>query len=51
MNRWFTAKRLGQNLHKRNVIKFQINDSPLCAVSFGYNERYMEESIDTALCG
>ena len=51
MNRWFTAKRLRQNLHKRNIIKCQINDSPLYAGSFGYNERYMEESVDTALCG
>jgi hypothetical protein len=51
MSKWFTANKLALNLDKKNIIKFITNNSPQCALSIGYNGKYMQESINTKFLG
>jgi hypothetical protein len=50
MNKCFTAKKLALSLLKRNIIKFQMNDLAIYAISTEYSGRYIEESVGAELC-
>jgi hypothetical protein len=47
MSKWFTPNKLVLNLDKTNIIKFIINISPQYDLKIGYNEKYIEETINT----
>jgi hypothetical protein len=47
MNTWITANKLALYLDKTNIIKFSTNNSRQYALSTSYNERYIEESVNT----
>jgi hypothetical protein len=51
ISKWFTANKLALNLDKTNIIKFITNNSPQYALSIGYDEKYVEESVYTKFLG
>jgi hypothetical protein len=48
MSKWFTSNKLALNLDKTNVI---YNKSPQYDLKIGYDEKYIEESINTKFPG
>jgi hypothetical protein len=46
-SKWFTLNKLVLNLDKTNIMKFITNKSPQYDLNVGYNEKYIEESINT----
>jgi hypothetical protein len=51
VSEWFTANKLALNLDKTNITKFMTNNSPQCPLSIGYNDKCIEESVDTKFLG
>jgi hypothetical protein len=51
VNNWFTANKLAINLDKINVIKFITYNSSQCPLHIGYNDKYIEESVNTKFLG
>jgi hypothetical protein len=51
MSKWFTVNKLALNLDKTNIIKFITSNSPQYALSIGYDENYIEESVNTKFLG
>jgi hypothetical protein len=51
MSKWFTPNKLVLNLDKISIIKFIINKSPQYDLKIGYDEKYIEESINTKFFG
>jgi hypothetical protein len=51
ISKLFTSNKLVLNLDKTNIIKFTTNKSPQYDLNIGYNEKYMEEPINTKLLG
>jgi hypothetical protein len=51
MSKWFTANKLALNLDKTNIIQLITNNSQQYALSIGYNEEYIEESVNTKFLG
>jgi hypothetical protein len=51
MSKWFTSNKLVLNLDKTNIIKFITNKSSRNDLKIGYNEKYIEESINTKFLG
>jgi hypothetical protein len=49
MSKWFTATKLALNLDKTNTIKFIRNNLPQFALSVGYDEKYVEESVNNKI--
>jgi hypothetical protein len=47
----FTANKLALNLDKTNIIKFITYNSPQHALSIGYNEKYIQASVNTKFLG
>jgi hypothetical protein len=47
MSKWFAANNLALNLDKTNIIKFPTINLPQCPLSIGYNDKYIEESVQT----
>jgi hypothetical protein len=47
MSKWFTSNKLVLNLDKSNIIKFITNKLPQYDLNIGYDEKYIEESINT----
>jgi hypothetical protein len=47
MSKWFTSNKLVLNLSKTNIIKFITNKSPQYDLKIGYDNKYIEESINT----
>jgi hypothetical protein len=45
------VNKLAQSLGKTKIIKFVTNNSPQCALSIGYNGKYVEESANTKFLG
>jgi hypothetical protein len=39
------------NLIKTNIIKFTTINAPQCPLSIGYNDKYIEESVQTKFLG
>jgi hypothetical protein len=51
MGKWFDANNLTLNLDKTNRIKFITYNSPQFPISIGYEEKYIEESVNTKFLG
>jgi hypothetical protein len=51
MSKWFAANELALNLDKTNIIKFTTVNLPQCPLSIGYNDKYIEESVQTKFLG
>jgi hypothetical protein len=51
MSKWFTSNKLVPNLDKTNIMQFVTNKSPQYGLKIGYDEKYVEESINTNLFG
>jgi hypothetical protein len=45
MIEWFSANKLVVNLEKTNIMKFVMSNSPHCAFTIGYKDKYMEETV------
>jgi hypothetical protein len=43
----FAANKLVLNLEKTSIIKFVTNNSPHCALTIGYEDKYIEETVNT----
>jgi hypothetical protein len=50
MSKWFSAK-LFLNLDKTNVIIFITKNSPQYPLDTGYNDKYIEEAVNTKFLG
>jgi hypothetical protein len=50
MSKWFTSNKLVLNPDKINI-KFIINKSPQYDIKIGYDEKYIEEPINTKFLG
>jgi hypothetical protein len=46
MGKWFTSNKLVLNIYKTNIIKFITNKLPQYDLKIGYDEKYIEESIN-----
>jgi hypothetical protein len=51
VRKWFSSNSLVLNLNKTNIIKCIINKSPQNDLNIGYDEKYIEESINTKFLG
>jgi hypothetical protein len=51
MSKWFTSNKLAVNLDKTNIIKFITNKSSQYDLKIDYDEKYIEESINTKFLG
>jgi hypothetical protein len=51
MNKQFTANKLAPNLYETNIIKFITNNSLQYALCIGYNEKYINASVNTKFLG
>jgi hypothetical protein len=50
MSKWFAARN-SLNLDKTNVIKFITKSSPQYPLNIGYNDKYIEEAVNTKFLG
>jgi hypothetical protein len=50
-SKWFSANKLSLKLEKTNVMKFITNNSPQYLLNFGYNDKYIEEGVNTKFLG
>jgi hypothetical protein len=50
MSKWFTSNKLVLNLDKTNIIKFITNHHSMI-LKIGYDEKYIEESMNTKFLG
>jgi hypothetical protein len=48
---WFAANKLVLNLQKTNIMKFLTSNSPHCALTTGYKDKYIEETIHSTFLG
>jgi hypothetical protein len=48
---WFSANKLVLNLEKTNIMKFVSNNSPHCALNFGYKDKYIEGTANSKFLG
>jgi hypothetical protein len=51
MGKWIAANKLTLNLDKTNMIKFITYNSLQFLINIGYEDKYIEESVDTKFCG
>jgi hypothetical protein len=51
MSKWFTVNKVALSLDKMKITKLATNNSPQCALSVGYNGKYIEESANTKFLG
>jgi hypothetical protein len=51
MSKWFAANKLALNIDKTNKIKFITNNSRQYSISIGYNDKCIEESVNTKFLG
>jgi hypothetical protein len=51
MIEWFAANKLVLNLEKTNIMKFVTKNSPHCALTISYKDKYIEEVVNTKLLG
>jgi hypothetical protein len=49
--KWFSANELSLNPDKTNVIKFKTKNSPQYPLHIGYNDKYIEETVNTKFHG
>jgi hypothetical protein len=46
MSKWFSANKLSLTLDKTNVIKFVTKKLPQYPLNIGYNDKYIEETVN-----
>jgi hypothetical protein len=51
MIEWFAANKLVLNLEETNVMKSVTSNSPHCAFSVGYKDKYVEETANSKFLG
>jgi hypothetical protein len=51
MIEWFAANKLGLNLEKTNIMKFVTSNSPHYALTIGYKDKYIEETVNSKCLG
>jgi hypothetical protein len=51
VSKWCTINRLALNLDKTNIMIFMTNNSPQYPLKFRYNDKYIEESVNTNFLG
>jgi hypothetical protein len=51
MSKWLSANKLPLNLDKTNIIKFIIKNSPQYPLNIRYNDKYIEDAINTKFLG
>jgi hypothetical protein len=51
MSKWFTSNKLVLNLYKNNIIELLTNKLPQYDLIIGYDEKYIEDSINTKFLG
>jgi hypothetical protein len=51
MNKWFACNKLVLNVDKTNIIEFITNKPSQNDWNIGYDEKYIEESINTKFLG
>jgi hypothetical protein len=51
MSKWFSANKLSLNLYKTNLIKFITESSPQYPLKIGYNDKYIDEAVNSKLLG
>jgi hypothetical protein len=51
MIEWFAANKLVLNMEKTNITKYVTNNSPYCALTIGYKDKYREEAVNTEFLG
>jgi hypothetical protein len=51
MIEWFAANKLVLNLEKTNIMKSVTNNSPDCAMTIGYKDKYREETVNSRFLG
>jgi hypothetical protein len=51
MIEWFAANKLLLHLEKTNIMKFVTNNSPHCAFTIRYKDKYVEEAVNTRFLG
>jgi hypothetical protein len=51
MIEWFEAKKLVLNLEKTNIMKFVTVNSPPYALTAGYKDKYIKETVHTKFLG
>jgi hypothetical protein len=47
MIEWFAANKLVIHLEKTNIMKFVMSNSPHCALTIGYKDKYIEETVNS----
>jgi hypothetical protein len=48
---WFVVNKLVLNLEKTNIMKSVTSNSPHCALTVGYKDKYMEETVNLKFLG
>jgi hypothetical protein len=51
MIKWLAASKLVLSLDKTNIRKFVSNDLLHCTLHIGYEEKYIEETVNTKFLG
>jgi hypothetical protein len=51
MSKWFSAISLSLYLDKTHVIKFITKTSPQYPLNIGYNDKYIDEAVNTEFLG
>jgi hypothetical protein len=51
MSKWFSANKVALNPDKTNIIKFIPNNSPQYPLNIGFNDKYIEEAVNTKFLG
>jgi hypothetical protein len=51
MSKWFISNKLVLKVHKTNIIQFITNKSPQYDLKLGYDEKNIEESMNTKFFG
>jgi hypothetical protein len=51
ISKLFSANKLSLNLDKTNVIKFIMKNSPQYPLNIGYDDKYVEEAVNTKFLG
>jgi hypothetical protein len=51
LNKWFSANKFSLNLDKTNIIKCVTKISPQYPLNIGYNDKYIEETVNTKFIG
>jgi hypothetical protein len=48
---WFAANKLVLSLEKTNILESVMSNSPHCALTIGYKDKYIEETVNSKFLG